>query len=97
MKRLFLAAVAAMAFGGFALAEQNAPGVDRSTLPIRNYVPTGYEVAGCTHYRTYPGGRTEQVCDPNDVKDLLKDLQSNTVGAYPSAFNSPGSGAAGPE
>lgn len=96
MKKISIAA-AVIALAGPAMADVNAPGVDRSTLPIRNYVPTGYEVPGCTHYRTYPGGRTEQVCSPNDVKELLKDLQSGTVGAYSNAFNSPGGAGTGGE
>lgn len=69
-----------------------AGSIKKTNVSTDANVPTGSDVPGCTNYRTYPGGRTEQVCDPNSVKDLLKDLQSNTVGAYTSAFGSPGSG-----
>lgn len=54
-------------------------------------VPTGYQVAGCTFYRIALDQKLVQVCDPNAIKDLLKDGVSPPT--YSNAFNSGGSGA----
>lgn len=75
MRNLIAAALcAACTLPTIATAEQPAPGVDRYTLPIQHYIPTGYEVKGCKFYRL-EASRTVQLCDEHDMNEFMKAMR----------------------